>query len=408
MASRAALLRDLARYTPALQRAHSVSDIRLMARRRTPIMAFDFVDGGAEDELTMRANLDAFQRTTFAPRALVEIAERDLSTTVLGTPVSLPVILGPAGTPALQHPDGERAAARAAADAGTVLTLSTAGSYPVDEIARNAVGPLWFQLNPCRDPGLTAHLLDRAREAGCRALLVTVDCAVGGPRQRDLRNGWTAAPRLTHSNVRDGLLHPDRLLRWAWRFRQGPGARLANIASYGGERSTGWITAMFDEHQSWTGLERIRERWGGPLAIKGIMTAADARRAEAIGVQAIVVSNHGGRQLDGLPGTLEVLPRIAEALAGSDVEVLIDGGIRRGGDVVKALALGARACLIARPWLWGLAAAGEQGVARVLEILRTELDRTLALLGVRRLDELDTTFIHAGPQVAPSIEHAQR
>ncbi|HEY4095511.1 MAG TPA: alpha-hydroxy acid oxidase [Baekduia sp.] len=389
-----ALLRGLLKPAPpALERAHSVGDIRRLARSRTPIMAFDFVDGGAEDELTLRANRAAFERASFSSRVLVEVADRDLSTTALGTPLSMPVILGPTGTPAFQHPDAELAASRAAVAAGTVLAVSTAGSYTVGEVAAVTDGPLWFQLNPSNDPGLTDHLIDRARAAGCTALIVTVDCSVGGPRERDLRNGWTASPRLTRTNVRDALVHPDRLVRWGLRFRRGPGVYLANIAGYGGHDTVGWITAMFDERQTWAGLERIRERWGGPLAIKGIMSAADARLAAEVGADGIVISNHGGRQLDGLPGTLEVLPEIADALAGSGVEVLIDGGVRRGGDVAKALALGARACLIARPWVWGLGAAGEAGVSRVLAILRGELDRTLALLGVTSVHDLDRSFM---------------
>jgi isopentenyl diphosphate isomerase/L-lactate dehydrogenase-like FMN-dependent dehydrogenase len=389
------LAQSLLQRLPALESAHSVADIRRLARARTPIMAFDFVDGGAEDEVTMRANRDAFQRVSFAPRVLVEVAGRNLATTALGTPLSMPVILGPTGTPAFQHPDAELAGARAAHAAGTVLSVSTAGSYPVGEIAGASPGPLWFQLYLSSDEGLTDHLIDRAREAGCEALIVTVDCPVGGPRERDLRNGWTVSPRLTRSNVTDALVHPDRLVRWARRYRRGPGVQLANIASYGNEKSTGWILAMFDERQTWSRIEQVRERWGGPLAIKGIMTAADAELAADVGVNGIVVSNHGGRQLDGLPATLEVLPEIVDAVAGRGVEVLIDGGIRRGGDVAKALAIGARACLIARPWVWGLAASGEAGVARVLTILRGELDRTLALLGATSVEQLDRSYLRS-------------
>lgn len=389
------LTHSLLQRLPALECAYSVADIRRLARSRTPIMAFDFVDGAAEDEVTMRANLAAFQRVSFAPRVLVEVVGRNLATTALGTPLSMPVILGPTGTPAFQHPDAELAAARAAHDAGTVLSVSTAGSYEIGEIATASAGPLWFQLYLSSDQGLTDHLIDRAREAGCQALIVTVDCPVGGPRERDLRNGWTVSPRLTRSNVTDALVHPDRLVRWARRYRRGPGVRLANIASYGSQKSAGWILAMFDERQTWSRIEQVREHWGGPLAIKGIMTAADAELAAQAGVDGIVVSNHGGRQLDGLPATLEVLPEIVDAVAGRGVEVLVDGGIRRGGDVAKALALGARACLIARPWVWGLGAGGEAGVARVLTILRGELDRTLALLGVTGVEDLDRSYVRA-------------
>jgi isopentenyl diphosphate isomerase/L-lactate dehydrogenase-like FMN-dependent dehydrogenase len=392
------LLPNLVRRVPALERAQSVADMRRLARARTPLMAFDFVDGAADDEVTMRANRAAFERVTFVPRALREVPVRTLETSALGTPLSLPIVLGPAGTAALQHPDGELAAARAAAAAGTVFSVSTASSYPVAEIAAAAApGPVWFQLYSSRDRGLTAHLIDQARAAGCSALIVTVDCAVGGPRPRDVRNGWTASPRLTRASVADAVLHPDRLARWALRFRRGPGVRLPNIASYGGHDAVGWVTAMFDDRQTWAGLDRIREQWGGPLALKGVMTAADARRAADAGVDAIVVSNHGGRQLDGLPATLDVLPEIAEALGDRGTEILVDSGIRRGTDVAKALALGARAVLIARPWVWGLGAAGEAGVSRVIEILRTELDRTLALLGATDVAQLNRSYVRLPP-----------
>jgi isopentenyl diphosphate isomerase/L-lactate dehydrogenase-like FMN-dependent dehydrogenase len=224
-------------------------------------------------------------------------------------------------------------------------------------------------------------------------MLVTVDCPIGGPRERDLRNGHTAPPRITSNSLIDGARHPIRLGRWIRDLRHGPGMKLGTIGGYGQGDSIGWITTVFNPRLTWDEVAKIRERWTGPLAIKGIMSTGDARRATEIGLDGIVVSNHGGRQLDGLPATLEVLPRIADEVAGSGLEILIDGGVRRGGDIAKAIALGATACLIARPWVWGMAAAGEPGVSRVIEILRSELDRAMALLGVCSIGELSSEFV---------------
>jgi L-lactate dehydrogenase (cytochrome) len=387
------LVKALGRTPPRLERAFSIEDIRALARKRLPRSPFDFIDGAAEDEVTMRANGSAFERVTFVPRALVEVETRDVSATVLGTELSLPLVLGPTGTPALSHPDAEFAAARAAAKAGIAFAVSTGSSHSLEEIAKVAKGPLWFQLYSSTDPGLTDYLIDSAKAAGCAAMLLTVDCPIGGPRERDLRNGHTAPPRITRNSLVDGALHPLRLGRWIRDLRSGPGLSLGTIGGYGQGQSVGWITTVFNPCLSWDEVPKIRERWEGPLALKGIMSAADARRAAEIEVEGIVVSNHGGRQLDGLPATVEVLPRIADAVSGSGMEILVDGGVRRGGDIAKARALGATACMIARPWVWGMAAAGEDGVSRVVEILRGELDRVLALLGVRSIAELDVDFV---------------
>jgi isopentenyl diphosphate isomerase/L-lactate dehydrogenase-like FMN-dependent dehydrogenase len=387
------LAKALVRRPPRLERAFSIEDIRLLARKRLPRSPFDFIDGAAEDEVTMRANRRAFERVTFVPRTLVDVSTRDLSTTVLGTKVSLPLVLGPTGTPGLSHPEAEFAAVRAAARAETPFAVSAGSSHSLEEIAKVATGPLWFQLYTSTDPGLTDYFIDCARATGCTAMLVTVDCPIGGPRERDLRNGHTAPPRITSNSLIDGARHPIRLGRWIRDLGRGPGMKLGTIGGYGQGDSIGWITTVFNPGLTWDAVAKIRERWTGPLAIKGIMSPGDARRAAEIGVDGIVVSNHGGRQLDGLPATLEVLPRIADEVAGSGLEILLDGGVRRGGDIAKAIALGATACLIARPWVWGMAAAGEPGVSRVLEILRAELDRSMALLGVRSIGELSSEFV---------------
>ena len=387
------MLKALPRRPPRLERAFSVEDIRQLARQRLPRSPFDFIDGAAEDEVTMRANRRAFEQVTFVPRTLVEVETRDLSTTALGTKLSLPLVLGPTGTPGLSHPDAEFAPARAAAKADTAFTVSTGSSHSLTDISAMARGPLWFQLYTSTDRGLTDYFIDTAKAAGCTAMMVTVDCPIGGPRERDLRNGHTAPPRITRNSIVDGLQHPLRLGRWIRNLRNGPGMRLGTIGGYGQGHSIGWITTVFNPRLTWDEVTRIRERWEGPLAIKGIMSPADARRAAEIEVDGIVVSNHGGRQLDGLPATIEALPSIADAVSGSGLEILLDGGIRRGGDIAKARALGATACMIARPWVWGMAAEGEAGISRVVEILRGELDRALALLGVQSISELDSSFV---------------
>jgi isopentenyl diphosphate isomerase/L-lactate dehydrogenase-like FMN-dependent dehydrogenase len=379
---------ELLRPKPALERAQSVEDVRRLASRRVPRMTFDYIDGGAEDEVTLRRNTEAIERVTFVPRALAPTPDRDLAVEVMGERLELPVVLGPTGMPALHHPGGELAAGAAAVGAGTTIAVSTASSYPVTEVAATLGRKPWFQLYMAADRSLTEGLLEQAEAAGCAVLLVTVDTPVPGSRERDQRNGYTLPPRITRENLADAVLHPLRIARWGARFREGPGIAVGTLNA-AGAASAAYISSVFNPEQSWAEIGWLRDRWRGRIAVKGVMTAADARRAADHGLDGIVVSNHGGRQLDGLPATIEVLPGIAEALAGSGVSVLIDGGFRRGGHLARALALGADACLVARPWTWGLAAGGEAGVARVLQILRDELDRVLALLGVASAAELD-------------------
>lgn len=368
----------------------NLDDAREAARRRLPRMIFDFIDGGAGDEVTLRRNRSAFEDVRFCPRVLVDVSEPQLATTVLRTPLSMPIICGPTGMPALAHHDAELATARAALGLGTTFTVSTTSSHPVGEIARGTEGPLWFQLYAWRDRGMTRDILDQAREAGIETLLFTVDTPVAGVRERDLRNGMTIPPRPTPSAVVDLLTHP----RWSLGFRRGPGIRLGTIAGLGAAPSTralgvaGWFSHLFNTNQTWDDLEWIREAWGGALAVKGVMSPADAVLAHQHGADAVVVSNHGGRQLDGLPASLDVLPSVVDAVAGTDLEVLLDGGIRSGADVAKALALGARAVLVGRPWLYGLAAGGQAGVEAVLGLLRAQLTSTLQLLGCPDVQEL--------------------
>ena len=363
--------------------ACDVAEMRLRARGRLPRMVFDFIDGGADAEITLRENEAAFARRTFAPRVAVNVRTLHTAVELFGDVLSFPLILGPTGLPGLAHPQAELAAARAARDAGIVFTASTVASYSLERIAAAAPGPLWFQLYAWKDRALTGALVDKARAAGYRAILLTVDTPIVGNRLRDVRNGMALPPRVTFANAVDML----RRGPWIAGQARGPGVALPNIAgldanpSAGGVGPAGYLKDLFNPDLAWDDVAWIKERFGGPVGVKGIMTAADALRARDAGADAVVVSNHGGRQLDGVAASLTVLPEIAAALAGSGLPILLDSGVRRGSDIVKAIALGANACLIGRPWLWGLASGGTRGVARVIEILRTEFERTLALVG---------------------------
>lgn len=382
----------------------SVADARRSARRRLPKVVFDFVDGGAEDEVTLARNERAFAEFGLLPRTLVDVSEPVLATDVLGHPIGFPVICGPTGMPGLVHPGGEIAVAKAASAAGTIATVATTASHSLAAVRRASPGPLWFQLYAWRDRAITGELIDMAKDAGCLALVFTVDTPIPGRRERDLRNGMTIPPRVSPSNVLEMSLH----LRWLLGLRRGPGATLGNLAALAAAPTRGalglaeWFADLFNPWQNWSDLEWIQQRWGGPVIVKGIMHPDDAAHAVQLGAAAVVVSNHGGRQLDGTPATIEMLPRVVDALAerghgsgGEGAQVLVDGGVRRGSDVAKALALGARAVLIGRPWLYGLAARGERGVVEVLSMLRSELEVTLQLLGVSNVSDLDRDHVVA-------------
>jgi isopentenyl diphosphate isomerase/L-lactate dehydrogenase-like FMN-dependent dehydrogenase len=383
-----------------LKNVVNVAEMRLRARRRLPRMVFDFIDGGAEDERTLRANEEAFARRTFAPQMGVDVRAPRTAIELFGVPLSMPLLLAPTGLPGLAHPQAELAAARAARDAGILFTASTVSSYGLEHIAREVPGPLWFQLYAWKDKTLTGALIDKARASGYRVLLLTFDTPVVGQRERDLRNGMALPPRVTWANATDML----RRGPWIWGQLRGPGVALPNIAGHQGAQATkggfgpaGYLKDLFNAEASWDDVGWVKERFGGPVGVKGVLTAADARRARDAGADLVVVSNHGGRQLDGVPASLDVLPEVAAALEGTGMPVLLDSGVRRGSDIVKALALGAHACLIGRPWLWGLAAGGAGGVARVLEILRGELERALQLVGEPDVARLSSRLIRPEP-----------
>jgi len=376
-------------------RVINIEDLRRVAERRLPRVVFDYIDGGAEAELTLRANCRAFEAVTFRPRCAVATSTCDLRTTVLGTSLSMPFILAPVGSSRLFYPRGEEVAARVAATAGIAYTLSTLSGCALEDVAAASKGSLWYQLYLIggRDCALSA--IERARAAGFSALVVTIDTPVAGLRERDLRNGvkelLSRKFGLMLPFVSQFLLKP----RWLASFLADGGLmKFSNVVipGKGPMLYADVATALEQAMVSWHDLGWIREAWRGPIVIKGVHTAEDARRAVDVGADALVVSNHGGRQLDGVAPTLRVLPEVL-ASVGDRVEILLDGGIRRGSDIVKALCLGARAVLVGRAYAYGLGAAGGAGVARAIEILRTDLIRTLKLLGCASLADLDRSFV---------------
>jgi L-lactate dehydrogenase (cytochrome) len=384
-------------------RLRSVAEARERARRTLPRVVFDYVDGGADDEVTMAENERAFRELAFRPRMAVETGEPRLATTILGTPIDLPVILAPCGLVRLMHPDAAAGAARAAYAHGSISVLSTVAGVPLESLA-GTPGHRWFQLYAAGGRDEAAELIARADAAGYEALVVTVDTPALGNRERDVRNGVTPPLRLdAHTAI---ALGPQVLARprWAWRMlRDGvsmlrrppsPAAAGPEAPSPAGERglAAAGAVAMLASPFTWSDIEWMRERWTRPVVVKGLLSGDDARRAVESGADAVIVSNHGGRQLDGAPATARVLPEVVDAV-GDRTEVLVDGGVRRGGDVVKALALGARAVLIGRPYLYGLAVDGQAGVEQVLEALRTEMTRSMRLLGCASVTELDRGWL---------------
>ena len=365
------------------RRCGSIAELRELARRRLPRPVFDFADGAAQDEVTARANVSDLEAVRILPRPLVDVGEIALATTVLGRPIALPLLGAPTGLTGLLHQRGERGVARACAAAGTIYVASTMASFSIEEIRAECDGPLWFQLYVMRDRGIARELVRRARGAGCEALVLTVDTPRLGARERDRRNGFTIPPRLTARSLVEGARRPA----WSrWFVREGRMSP-ANLGDGVAE-----FARQIDPTLSWRDLEWVREQWDGPLVVKGVLHPEDARRAVELGAQAIVVSNHGGRQLDGAASSVAALPGVLSAV-GDDAEVYFDGGVRRGADVLKALALGARACLLGRALLYGLAAGGEPGAARALAILRGELELALALAGCPAVGRLDASWL---------------
>jgi L-lactate dehydrogenase (cytochrome)/(S)-mandelate dehydrogenase len=378
--------------------AYSISATRALAQRALPRPVFDFADGGAEEERTLRRNEAAFADIDLVPEPLRGAAQRDLSTVLFGRTLNMPVMIGPTGLAGLFWPDGERCAMRAAAAAGTAYCLSHGSVCTLEELAEAAGSAnRWMQVFIYRDRGFTRALAERAAAARYDALVLTVDNQLLGNRERDIRNGFVIPPRLGLSEV------AAMAYKWRWLLRMKsrlPRLTMGNYVAPGdtaGIREiAGQLASRLDPAMSWKDVDALRAVWRGPLVLKGILSPSEAREAAERGVDGVIVSNHGGRQIDGAIASLDALPRVVEAVAGR-IPVLMDGGVRRGADVVKAIAMGAAACLIGRPQLWGLAMGGEAGVAHVLDIFRREIDRTMGLCGVTKIAELNSSFISPRP-----------
>jgi isopentenyl diphosphate isomerase/L-lactate dehydrogenase-like FMN-dependent dehydrogenase len=380
----------------ASPRVVSIDDLRSVARRRVPRAVFDYVDGGAEGEVTLRENRRVFDDVTFRPRHAVAVPACDLRTWVLGLDLSLPFLLAPVGYSRLMHPGGEVAAARIAGQAGTGYMLSTISGHRLEDVKAGSLGPVFYQLYLMGGRAAAEAAIERARLAGFAGLVVTIDTPVSGIRERDYRNGMreliSGRPLEKLPFLPDVLAHPG----WLAGFLRDGGVRpLPNVVipGQGPLPLLDVAAALAESAVTWADLRWIRDAWRGPVVVKGVLTGDDARRAVDEGAAAISVSNHGGRQLDGVPASLRALPEVVAAVNGQ-VEVLMDGGVRRGADIVKSLCLGARAVLCGRAYAYGLCAGGEAGVARAIEILRVDLERTLRLLGCASVAALDRSYVN--------------
>ena len=379
----------------------NIEDLRAMARRRVPKALFEYVDGGSYDELTLRANRADLDAIRLRQRVMVDTSTRDLSTTMLGEKVAMPVAIAPTGLTGLIHGDGEILAARAAEAAGLKFCLSTLSICTIEDVASAVKRPIWYQLYVFKDRGFARAMIERASAVGCTTMFLTVDLPYRGQRHADIKNGLTVPPRLTLRNCWDIATKPN----WAMSVLMGKRKSFGNLDSYLGSQpgyapsvlKTGsWATSNSDQSLNWRDLDWIRERWPGKLVLKGILDVEDAKKAVEEGVDGIVVSNHGGRQLDGAAGSISALPHIVDAV-GDRLEVLFDGGVRSGHDVFKALANGARGCLIGRAYLYGLAAMGEAGVAAALEVIRESFDNAMILTGTTAVNQITRDKLYRAP-----------
>jgi L-lactate dehydrogenase (cytochrome) len=373
-----------------------IEDLRSLARRKVPRAFFEYADSGSYNEETLRANRADLEAIKLRQRVLVDVSQRSLATTIVGQKVAAPFALAPIGLCGMQHGDGEILSAQAANDAGIPFTLSTMSICSIEDVAQATGKPFWFQLYVIRDRGFSKDILGRAAAANCNALILTVDLQVLGQRHRDIKNGMTVPPEIRIKNIIDVATKPA----WAWSILRGKRKTFGNLAGHvkgmdNVNELAQWTAQQFDPALNWKDVEWIKKIWPGKLILKGILDVEDAKTAVKLGADAIVVSNHGGRQLDGAPSSISALPAIADAV-GSDTEVLFDGGIRTGADMLRALGLGARACLIGRAYIYGLGAGGRAGVARAIEILKNELSIAMALTGNNRISEIGRGVIANG------------
>ncbi|MBO1080230.1 alpha-hydroxy acid oxidase [Roseomonas haemaphysalidis] len=372
----------------------NIEDLRLRARRRIPRAIFDYADRGSYDEATYRANRADLAALKLRQRVMIDVSERSTATTMLGERVTMPVGIAPTGLTGLFHADGEILGARAAQSFGIPFCLSTMSICSIEDVAEAVDKPFWFQLYVMRDRGFSRTLVERAIAAKCSALVLTLDLQIQGQRHNDIKNGLAVPPKLTLKNALDIATKPD----WALRVLRGKRRSFGNLADAPGAKEglatlSHWIAGQFDPSLSWKDVEWIRSIWPGKLILKGVLDVDDALIAAGLGADAMVVSNHGGRQLDGAPSSISVLPSIVEAV-GDRTEVMFDGGVRSGQDVLKAVALGAKSCLIGKAWLYGLAAGGEQGVTQALELIRKELDVSMALTGTKDIRDVTPGLLH--------------
>lgn len=375
-----------------------IDDLRDLARRRVPRAFFDYADSGSYSEQTLRANRTDLESILLRQRVMVDVSARDTSTTIVGQKIAMPFVLAPVGLLGMQHGDGEILAARAANAAGIPFTLSTMSIGSIEDVAEATGKPFWFQLYVIRDREFIKDLLQRARAANCSALVLTVDLQVLGQRHRDVRNGLTVPMQIKLSNIIDTAMKPRWIVNMARARRKTFGNIAGRVKGMENVNSLAqWTQDQFDPALNWKDVEWIKSQWGGKLIIKGILDIEDARIARDVGADAIVVSNHGGRQLDGAPSSISALPKVADAV-GSQLDIMFDGGIRTGSDLVRALALGAKCCMIGRPYVWGLGAMGGAGVAKAIECLHKELVTTMALTGTRSVSEIGRQVLADWPR----------
>jgi L-lactate dehydrogenase (cytochrome) len=377
-----------------VERAYNIAELRKLAKRRLPAPMFHYIDGGSDDEWTLKRNTSAFDAWEFLPRCLVDVSTIDMSTSVFGERIEWPFFCSPTALSRLFNHEGERAVVRAAAATGTIYSLSSFSSTSIEDVAAMSAGPKAFQVYVLKDRGLTREFLERARASGYKALQLTVDVAVSGNRERDIVTGMTVPPKLKLMSLIDIAMHPG----WVWRHLTSKKIDMANVAHRPppGSESLGgiiqYLNRQLDRSVTWKDAEWMIREWGGPFAIKGVMSAADARLAHSVGASAVMLSNHGGRQLDFSPAPFDVLKGVLDAVGGQ-IEVILDGGIRRGVHILKAMALGATACSAGRPYLYGLGAGGEAGATRALQVLRSELERDMALIGAAKLADLNADML---------------
>ena len=373
---------------------YNINDFRKLAKKKLPAPIFHYIDGGADDEITLKRNTESFSKCDLVPNILTSVGQPDLSTKVLGQTIQMPIFLAPTAMQRLYHHDGDKASARAAEKFGTFYSMSTMATSSIEEIANISNGPKLFQLYIHKDQALTDNLINRCKNSGFKALCLTVDTVVAGNRERDHRWGFTTPPKLTMKSIMSFMTHP----KWSLNYLTHEKFQLANVAHFtkkGSSIAKGvmeYINEQYDPAMSWKDAEYVVKKWGGPFALKGVMSVEDAKRAIDIGASAIILSNHGGRQLDGSRSPFDQLPAIADAVGGK-IEIIVDGGIRRGTHVLKALSLGATACSFGKAFLYALSAGGQNGVEMLLKRMKEEITRDMILLGCKNIKELNKSKI---------------